>query len=103
MNDPDFYDRPELFMPERYVAHEFGLKDGSDATGWVSRAKNHSCPASSVAIRVSDASTVQCNTTLHCRETPTPLEGVAGSVQGFTLLRTSSRQSVSDGWHGMAC
>ena len=34
MHDPIFYDSPELFKPERYLSHEFGLKAGTDAPYW---------------------------------------------------------------------
>jgi len=32
--DPDFYENPEEFWPERFVEHEYGLKKGVDADYW---------------------------------------------------------------------
>ena len=31
--DPDLYDLPDRFIPERYLASEFGTKAGADTTG----------------------------------------------------------------------
>ena len=30
---PDYYEDPDVFEPERYLKHEFGIKSGVDPTG----------------------------------------------------------------------
>lgn len=34
MHSKEFFDEPETFNPDRYVASEFGCKYGADVTGY---------------------------------------------------------------------
>ena len=54
-NDPDMYEDPEEFQPERFLRTPFGLKEGADAKGYRQNlafgAGKRVCPGESVARR----------------------------------------------------
>ncbi|ENI04575.1 hypothetical protein COCC4DRAFT_40692 [Bipolaris maydis ATCC 48331] len=52
-HDPDFFDHPEEFRPERFLETEFGTKPGVDATGYrnnfIFGAGRRACPGEALA------------------------------------------------------
>lgn len=55
MNDPDLFDSPETFQPERYLDNPFGTKAGADLTAFRDNflfgGGRRTCPGQNMASR----------------------------------------------------